>query len=194
MTWITSHSGRHVDLCDPRPDQICIEDIAHGLSMLCRFTGHVSTFYSVAQHSVLVARACPPHLRLQGLLHDAQEAYIGDWSTPLKASLSVCALADFRRMEARMIAAIGEALGIDLHHHPEVKYADRMALRSEAESLLSEPIHGWFDLPESTMPKIVPWSPAKAREIFLTTFRYLTESEMPSRVTERMLSQRCVLT
>lgn len=128
MTWITTHSGRQVELCDPQPDQICIEDIAHALSLLCRFTGHVSTFYSVPQHSVLVSRACPPHLRLQGLLHDAQECYVGDWSTPLKASLSECALADFRRMETRLIAAIGEALGVDLHHDPTVKHFDRALL------------------------------------------------------------------
>jgi hypothetical protein len=181
MNWITTFSGLQVDLLDPQPDQFCIEDIAHALSMLVRFAGHVSQFYSVAEHSVRVARACPPHLRLLGLLHDAHEAYVNDWSTPLKASLSDCAIADFRRMEARLIAAIGEALGIELHHDPTVKHFDRALLRAESELLLPEPIAGWFDLPDEKLPPIVSWSQRKAREIFLATFRQLTEPLPPVR-------------
>ena len=71
-------SGIVIDPFDPCPGLIRIADIAHALSMLCRFNGHCRHFYSVAEHSVRVAARCPKGLRLEGLLHDAVEAYLGD--------------------------------------------------------------------------------------------------------------------
>ena len=94
--WIQTFTGKRIYPFDPDPDLICIDDIAHALSNICRFTGHVKHFYSVAQHSVIVANAIPdslgvPHtneLYLQALLHDAQEYLFSDLSRPLKRSLS----------------------------------------------------------------------------------------------------------
>src|ERR1700674_199080 len=70
----------------PLEEDVCIEDIAHSLSLLCRFTGHVKQFYSVGEHSVRVSYLCPPEYQLWGLLHDAGECYAGDVNRPLKYS------------------------------------------------------------------------------------------------------------
>ena len=88
--FITTFTGKKFYFDHIDPDQICIADIAHALSMLCRFTGHVHQFYSVAQHSLLVDQQIngPPHLHLAALLHDAAEAYVNDLATPLKRYLS----------------------------------------------------------------------------------------------------------
>src|SRR5690242_1952599 len=67
--WIQTYSGVAFDLLAPTPEMISIVDIAHSLSRLCRYTGHViSANYSVAEHSILVASLLPPKLKLQGLL------------------------------------------------------------------------------------------------------------------------------
>ena len=82
-------SGLIIDPLNLQSDQILIEDIAHALAFQCRFNGHCKYFYSIAQHSVLVANFCGNTLyssmvRLFGLLHDAAEAYLGDMISPLK--------------------------------------------------------------------------------------------------------------
>lgn len=84
---ITTFTGRSFNLLYPTADMVCIEDIAHHLAMVCRWSGSVRSFFSVAQHSILVSRVCPPELQKWALLHDAAEAYIGDLSRPLKAIL-----------------------------------------------------------------------------------------------------------
>lgn len=73
---ITTYSGKHFDITKPDPAAICIEDIAHALSLICRGNGHVKTFYSVGQHCLQCAkeaqaRQLPSHLVLAALLHDA---------------------------------------------------------------------------------------------------------------------------
>lgn len=85
-------SGRYVDLLEPQPETIELFDIAHGLSFVCRFGGHVPAFYSVAEHSMHVAAQVrrtfgDDHLALYGLLHDATEAFLGDVVRPLKLSM-----------------------------------------------------------------------------------------------------------
>ncbi|HYD90915.1 MAG TPA: hypothetical protein VEA37_05425 [Flavobacterium sp.] len=84
---ITTFSGKVVNLFNPDPKDILLEDIAHGLAHNCRWNGHTKTFFSVAEHSVKVARALPENKQLIGLFHDAEEAYWGDIVSPLKALL-----------------------------------------------------------------------------------------------------------
>ncbi len=81
------HSGHDIDPLNVKPADITIEDIAHGLSMTCRFAGQCRLYYSVAQHSVLVSTLVPESMALWGLLHDASEAYLGDIYGPLKQYL-----------------------------------------------------------------------------------------------------------
>lgn len=126
--WIQTYTGKAFDLLDPQPEQVDILDIAHALSNICRFTGHCRAFYSVAQHSCLVARIvvdlwrrehgydCPEEVALVALLHDAPEAYIGDVSTPLKRAIRVVESGDdqpqsgYDWVTARVERAIEQAL------------------------------------------------------------------------------------
>ena len=84
MNWILTQTGKRFDLFEPDADMIDPRDIAHSLAHLCRFNGHTREFYSVAQHSCLVADLVPTEHKLAALLHDATEAYIGDMVRPLK--------------------------------------------------------------------------------------------------------------
>lgn len=170
---ITTRSGRQVSLHAPRPDQIDIGDIAHGLAYQCRFNGQVSRFYSVAQHSILVASILPDHLKLVGLLHDVAEAYLGDIVQPLKQFLP-----EFEWIERRFMAVIGDRLGIELDHHPEVKHADLVALATEKRDLLPREKCHWEVL-EGIQPSsrlILPMTPMEAEDAFLKTFAHLLDA------------------
>lgn len=87
MSWILTSTGKVFEYLHTTEDQIDINDIAFGLSRESRFAGQTSHFYSVAQHSLAVARAVPLDYALEGLLHDAAEAYCKDLPSPLKALL-----------------------------------------------------------------------------------------------------------
>jgi len=106
--WIQTISGKKFPLEEPDPSRIDIEDIAHALSLLCRFNGHCTKFHSVAEHSVHVSHEIAQDLALVGLLHDAAEAYLGDMPSPLKKKLS-----QFSEFEHKMEVAIAERFGID---------------------------------------------------------------------------------
>ena len=123
---IRTRSGAYVNVFDPDPASLLISDIAHGLSHVCRFGGHTPRFYSVAQHSILVARRLPPELRLEGLLHDASEAYLGDMPTPIKDGMP-----EYRIAEDRMQRALAEKFGVGYPFHALVHEADAAQLRAE---------------------------------------------------------------
>lgn len=82
--YVWTRSGKRIYLHNPKPEDFCIEDIAGGLSKVCRYNAQTSQFWSVASHSIIVSRYCPDELKLVGLLHDASEAYIHDLSRPIK--------------------------------------------------------------------------------------------------------------
>jgi uncharacterized protein len=125
--WLQTASGRRLDLREPSPDQVCIDDVALGLSNVARWGGRCR-FYSVAQHSVFVSRLCEPAFALEALLHDAHEAYTGDLPTPLKRVLGD----GWRRVERRVRAAVAVHFGISEAQPELVTYADRLALLLEA--------------------------------------------------------------
>lgn len=170
-TYIQLVSGRYVDLLHPIEDDIHISDIAHGLSNLCRFTGHTSTFYSVAQHSVFVANYVPAHLRLTALLHDATEAYLGDISTPLKALLP-----EYKLIERQFEIIIAKRFNLPpFKSETIIKAADTLALFTEKRDLMPESTKDstlFSLLSVAKLPKnrIVPLSPAQAKALFLEKF------------------------
>lgn len=138
MSFATTSSDLAVDFLRPSASQISFYDIALGLSKCCRFAGQCDGHYSVAQHSVLVALLLPPELRWEGLLHDATEAYMGDLSTPLKSILP-----DYKRVEARLDAAIRIRAGLPATPNPAIKRADSIALAIEARDLMPASAMQW---------------------------------------------------
>lgn len=167
--WITTFTGRRFYVLDPRPQDVAIEDIAHALSLQCRFTGHVRQFYSVAEHCVRVSDACLEHA-LWALLHDASEAYIGDMSAPLKHTPE---MSRYRTTEKRIRSVIAECFGLVLPEPPEVKIADRRMLLTEARDL-GICVDGWYTEQTSFEKVIRPWPPAMAEAAFLARFKELT--------------------
>lgn len=145
--WFQTFTGRKFWPLDPRPDGVSIRDIAHALANICRFGGHVRKFYSVAQHSLMVSRLCPRY-PLEGLLHDATEAYIGDMVRPLKIFMP-----DYQKCEALIGRAIADRFGIaDRAYHVEVKHADNLALVTERRDIMVPSGHKWAPELEAMSP------------------------------------------
>lgn len=145
MTFIQTYTGRKYDFLDPQIDQICIQDIAHALCQVPRFGGHCKEFYSVAKHSMLVALLVPNKFKLEALLHDATEAYMGDMVNPLKNLIP-----QYRELEQKCHNAIANKFDIPYTISEEVKDADRHALYLESKYLLDNPpIEDWHKKFES---------------------------------------------
>lgn len=135
-----THSGRMLDLSLPDPDVLDLEDIAHNLARVCRFGGAVDGFYSVASHSVYVARRLQAEygtrnrIAAAGLLHDATEAYLGDVTSGLKRLFP-----DYRELERRWEYAVERRYGVAIVENLIVKEADIRARYAEARDLFSNP-------------------------------------------------------
>ena len=169
--WMETFTGIKFYPLDPRPGEICIEDIAHALSMQCRFTGHVKEFYSVAQHSFIVSHLCP-RVPLWGLLHDAGEAYLADMITPIKRQPL---MAPYCAAEKRLMRVICRKFGLPEKEPPEVKDADLLMVATEARALLS--VADWTEGRAGLRGGIVPVGPTEAERMFLERFRELTANE-----------------
>lgn len=156
-------SNKKMDPFNPKPEDFCIDDIAHGLSRNCRYNGHVAGFLSVAEHCVIVSRILEdewglgPEIALQGLLHDGYEAYISDLSRPVKYRPE---MAGYREAELRGEAVMAEAFGIAFPFHPKVKEADIEAYNRE--------VSGPAPLRERPMDESI--GPEQARIMFLARF------------------------
>lgn len=166
---ILLQSGSYFDLLAPERSQFTIEDIAHGLSMVCRFAGQCSEFYSVAQHSVHVSEIVPEEHAFAGLMHDAVEAFIGDVSKPLKTLLP-----EYSAIERRIEAAVLARFGLTLPLPSDIKKADIAMLATEQRSLMRnnddwEYTHGVQPLPMD----IHPWPSKLARTLFMARFHQL---------------------
>lgn len=174
---IQLHSGVFFDYTKPDTWEFDIEDIAHALSMICRYTGHCSHFYSVAQHSVYVSHIVPQELAFEGLMHDAAEAYIGDVNKPLKMQLP-----EYQRIEDEVEHALLTAFGIELPLPPAIKRADLQMLKVEKEALMrvqdARRWYGddyWTTVKDVEDPNIIirPLDPRAAKDAFLQRFYHL---------------------
>ena len=137
--------GQYLDLAYPSPSVITLENVARGLALRCRF-GQCSRFYSVAEHSILVAMrlmktGASMDVVLAGLHHDDAEAFVNDNARPLKALVP-----DLVAVERRVMAAVIEALDLTglPFDDPLVKEADDWALACEAYHLMPSKGRGWF--------------------------------------------------
>lgn len=174
MTWIQTASGRSFDLAQPRAQDVTIEDVAHALSLICRFGGHMPKHYSVAQHCVVVSHLVPRENALAGLLHDASEAYVGDVVRPLKRMLP-----GYRDIEDRVWNAIASRFGIDPTLPASVKEADRIAMFWERRDLLAKPPKDWTDGQCAAMvpaERLIAWTAQDAERAWLHRLRELTWS------------------
>lgn len=167
--------GATFDLLEPDHRLISPEILAHCLSLLCRYGGHVPKHYSVAQHSVIVSYSVPPDFALEGLLHDGCEGLgLGDIISPAKRLLG-----GVREIERRLDAALCRRFGLIPFrlHHSEVKLADLRALRTEMDDLRGYGPHlGEGEHIDRLPERIKPWRAARARRAFLSRFYELTRT------------------
>lgn len=186
--WQRMLSGRRLDLLDPSPVDVEVEDIAHGLSRVARWNGQTSGewAYSVAQHSLLVEaiasfQGLPRRWRLAALLHDAPEYVVGDLITPFKAAVGF----DYKALEVRLEQAVHIRFGypavLPSTVNSAIKRADRVAAHLEATVLAgfseaeARRYFGRMALPPTTVsrPYLDPWPPATAKQKFLKRFTEL---------------------
>jgi len=178
---LTTWSGHHFDPLHPDPDLICIEDIAHALSNICRYGGHADSFYSVAQHSHLMSTFCTPRLRRACLLHDAAEAYIGDMVRPIKHGTLLGSI--FEDAENKLLRMIFEKFGVPINHLPAVEFWDRFMLRWEQRDLRPRCLEAdgyWFTEAEGGVSPerwLRPWTPVFSKELFLEQFHVLFDRQ-----------------
>jgi hypothetical protein len=173
-SYIQTVSGRRIDPFAPDSGEIDIEDIARALANQCRFGGHCRVFYSVAQHSCLVADVVATEGggivdQLWGLLHDAPEAYLVDLPHPLKHRSDLGRV--YRKAEALLEAAICRRFDLPPEPPLSVKAIDRRLLATERLALMKVTWR-WPEL-EGTEPldvDIEPWSPARAADEFRGRF------------------------
>jgi len=173
-TSILTRSGIYFDYVKPTAHMIKIEDIAKALSNTCRFGGH-SRFYSVAEHSVHCAQlAVDMELNnesvLYALMHDAQEAYIGDMPKPLKMIMP-----EFQALEERIERVVYAALGVVTTDSRTIKRIDMMMLKAEKLYLFSDDKQVWpciASIPE-VMIDIKCWTPERAETEFMGVWNEL---------------------
>lgn len=173
------HSGVMFNLNQPDSRLIYIEDIAHALSNLCRYCGHTKTFYSVAQHSVIVSRIASQSTSraMWGLLHDAHEAFIGDIPTAVKHALGREAEIAIQDLKDKLDEVVLSRFGvhIDPIDAEAVKHADLVALATEKRDILAVPNVEWGPLPKPSKAIIIPVDPHIASGMFMDRFWELVE-------------------
>lgn len=166
-TFVETVSGLAFDFTCPAAETIEIGDIAYALSRTNRWGGHSQPTITVAQHCVLVSQmlrntACSVEIQMQGLLHDAAEAYLGDVPSPIKAQLP-----DYKALEELVERAIFDKYGVDYPVDRMVKRFDTEAMRWEYRDFMSG---GRCRLPFGNRPRLQAWGSDKAEQDFLAQF------------------------
>ncbi len=133
--WMQIYSGKKFSFLDPQSEDVYFDDVIMALSQICRFNGHCNGFYSVAQHSLNVARLVTEN-KYTALLHDAPEAYYGDLSTPFKVALEQKIGSGLRTILDNIDKVVAEALNYNYPIPDEVKCADLIMLTTEKRDLL----------------------------------------------------------
>lgn len=172
---ITTVAGKFFDILKPEEYEFEIDEIATALSNLCRYTGHVNRFYSVAEHSVLVSRLLPDNLALCGLLHDASEAYLGDVSSPLKKLLP-----EYRKIEDRVQEAIAKQFDLPYPYPHSVHEADKRMYWQERQGVADNGVRDkiWHqDLGAARKVKAYGMAPHMAKRMFLSRYNEVTKQQ-----------------
>jgi uncharacterized protein len=187
--WQRMLSGRRLDLLDPSPLDIEIEDIAHGLARVARWNGQTTGEhgFSVAQHSLVVEEIAAhvepglaPRWRLAALLHDAPEYVIGDMISPFKSALGLNYMAFEERLETAVQLRFGLPARLPGRVKGLIKQADRASAFFEATQLAGftreEALTFFGRPPKGCLLTLEPMSPTEAQARYVDRFRVLTEA------------------
>lgn len=171
--WMQSYTGKKFHPLALQLDEIDKVDIAHALSMLCRYGGHTNKFYSVAEHCVLMSWAVRPENALAALLHDASEAYLIDLPRPVKRAWG---FEEYRAAEDHALEAIFRVFGVDWPMPAEVKEADTRILLDERNAMMTNTPDAWeCDGLQPLGIVIENWTPDLAKFMYLKRLAELTE-------------------
>ena len=174
--YIATYTGKKFFLLAPRKQDIDIRDIAHSLSLQCRWTGHVKFHYSVAQHAYYCSYLGPKEEALERLMHDDSEAYISDMNRPLKHYTD--AGAAYMKVEEPLQHMIYEKFLCKTPEPPSVKVADNLMLFAEKQQLF-DAVNFSMSATEASLGdkaadiRIRQWTPREAERMFLSRFEEL---------------------
>lgn len=169
--WIQTFTGKQFDFLLQHPDDVDIIDIAWALAHQCRYAGHTIKHYSIAEHSVYLSRALPQEFKLEGLMHDASEAYLVDMPRPAKRLL-----ADYARIEDDVMQTINQKFGGKIYPmSPIVKEYDTRILGNERRDICTKTSWQWSHVGEP-LPDIVVvgWHADYAFSRFMDAYCLLT--------------------
>lgn len=173
--WIQTYSGIEYYPLDPRPDEVLIEDISHALSNICRYAGHTSRFYSVAEHSILVSKLVAPEHALTALLHDATEAYLVDVPRPIKRFLT-----NYNEIEQLNWLSIADRFDLPSELPAQVVAADNAILVKEMTVLMRGQVPrvdtSGVKVPDDMI--IIGMYPEWAKASFMARFKQLYEARV----------------
>ena len=175
--YVTTYSGRKLNFKNPDPDDILIEDIAHHLSMTCRYSGATKYHYSVAQHSVVLAiyvyeQTNDPMQALSALLHDASEAYIADLPRPVKGSVT-----GYKSIENKLMKAILNKFEVDKPSDFVMK-ADLNVVANEAMNVMKN-VPDWindYEYLDISIDSFIEAPHEDVKEAFLYVYNKLKNS------------------
>ena len=168
-----TYSGLTVDFDNISRNSISIKDVAHALSITCRWNGHTKKFYSVAEHSILAATHAINNNEsyldsLFILLHDASEAYVSDVASPIKKFFPT-----YMDMEEKIQVVIAEKFDLPYPMPKQITEMDYKVLATEKRDLLGEEPASWGRLPNPLDEIIVPMTPIQSKAAFTKRFKEL---------------------
>jgi len=178
-------TGKTIDLTSLNIAEIDIDDIAHALSMICRFGGHTKRFYSVAEHSYLVSKQMQFHgyssnVQFAALMHDASEYLLNDMMRPLRRQTWMRQYNDFHTY---LQGIIEERFGVQINKKDRIAISeyDRSILLDEKAMLLPNTVE--WDLGCHRLGILIHcWSPQRAEQEFLRLFYALSDSRQKAAV------------
>lgn len=169
--WIETNSGKYFRYQENNPENIMIEDVAHSLSQLCRFSGQCNQFYSVAQHSCIVHDYAPSHLKIEGLLHDASEAFISDIPRPVKTIIP-----EIKELEQIIQMQVAQRFKFSWPFTSQIEILDSQLMLAEAKQLFTQEVAWTVEGLDPLNVKINHcWNSKVAKAEFLNRFDLLLE-------------------
>jgi hypothetical protein len=169
--WIKTASGLKFHIFHPSIKEVSLYDVAHSLSLLCRFNGHTPFLYTVGAHSIIGSYVCEPIFAKDFLMHDSTESFIGDMATPLKREMS-----EFKKVENNIYKTIAEKFKVSNPLPKEIKEMDKLMFMMEWVYLMSGKKPNGIELPMSKkrFMSIATLPPEKIERLFIKRFRELS--------------------